>query len=246
MFDLSGKTALITGSNRGIGFAVAELFAAHGAKVLLHCTKESAAATAALRNIPGSMMFYSDFGTQEGADRLADSVGQAGLSPDILILNASLQIRSAWETVSYPDYEKQWTTNFYSPLRLLQRFVPAMKRRSQGRIVTVGSVQQTMPIGEMAVYAASKSALMNLVLNLAKELAPFGITVNNLAPGTILTDRNREVLEDSGYYAKCRDRIPAGFLGTVDDCKGAFLFLCSEAGRYITGTDLYIDGGKHL
>jgi NAD(P)-dependent dehydrogenase (short-subunit alcohol dehydrogenase family) len=131
-------------------------------------------------------------------------------------------------------------------LRLIQLCEPAMTARRWGRILTIGSVQQSRPHPDMAIYAASKSAQLNLVPNLARQLAPFGVTINNLAPGVISTDRNADALADAVYAAQVRAKIPAGRFGDPGDCTGAALLLCSEAGRYITGQDLYVDGGMAL
>ena len=98
----------------------------------------------------------------------------------------------------------------------------------------------------MAVYAASKAAQMSLVTNLAKQLAPFGITVNNLSPGVILTPRNEDALNDSEYKKQVLSGIPCGFAGTAEDCAAPVLLLASSEGRYITGCDLVADGGMRL
>ena len=98
----------------------------------------------------------------------------------------------------------------------------------------------------MLVYSATKSALANLVRNLAPQLARDGITINNLAPGAIATVRNEEVLADEAYLHRVLAKIPAGFIGEPGDCAGLAVLLCSEAGRYITGQDLFVDGGMGL
>ena len=98
----------------------------------------------------------------------------------------------------------------------------------------------------MCIYAASKSGLVNLVKNLAPRFAPFGITINNLAPGAIATARNVEALADEKYKKIVESNIPLGFVGNPDDCAGTALLLCSDAGRYITGADYFVDGGLSL
>ena len=140
----------------------------------------------------------------------------------------------------------QMQTNFASSLRLIQLCAPKMKEKGWGRVLTVGSVQQYKPHKDMLVYAASKAAQMNMVQNLAKQLAPFGITVNNLAPGVIATPRNDAALADPDYAPKVLSGIPMGYAGESQDCAGAALLLCSDEGRYITGIDLVVDGGMKL
>lgn len=113
-------------------------------------------------------------------------------------------------------------------------------------MLTIGSVQQVRPHPEMLVYAASKSALANLVRGLARPWAAKGVTINNLAPGAIDTPRNARALSDASYRGIVLSKIPAGFVGDTADCAGLALLLCSDAGRYITGQDIYVDGGMGL
>jgi NAD(P)-dependent dehydrogenase (short-subunit alcohol dehydrogenase family) len=129
---------------------------------------------------------------------------------------------------------------------MIQVLAPPMQAEKWGRILSIGSVQEAKPHPDMLVYAASKAAQTNMIQNLSRMLAPDGITANNLAPGVITTDRNVDALSDSAYAEKVRSWIPAGILGSPDDCAGAALLLCSEAGRYITGQNLFVDGGMGL
>lgn len=131
-------------------------------------------------------------------------------------------------------------------MQLTAKYIPYMKKQHYGRIITIGSVNQYKQNPQLMVYAATKSAQMNFVQTMARELAGFGITVNNIAPGVILTPRNEEALSDKEYKAKIYSSIPAGFGGTPEDIAPAALLLCSDEGRYITGTDVVIDGGMHL
>ena len=144
------------------------------------------------------------------------------------------------------EYQKQMTCNFYSSLRLIQLAVPHMKAQKWGRIVTIGSVQERKPHPDMLVYSASKAAQTNMAQSLAQQLAADGITVNNVAPGVIFTDRNVEALSDPTYAAEVTASIPAGFYGEPRDCAGVVRLLLSDAARYITGQSIYVDGGKSL
>ena len=121
-----------------------------------------------------------------------------------------------------------------------------MLRNRWGRIITIGSVQQHKPHKDMIIYAALKAAQMNMTMNLAKQFAACGVTVNNVAPGVIETPRNEEALKDKEYSKKVLEGIPMGVAGVPEDCVGAVLLLCSEAGRYITGENIDIDGGMKL
>ena len=121
-----------------------------------------------------------------------------------------------------------------------------MKQQKWGRIVTIGSVQEAKPHPDMLVYSSSKAAQTNMMQSLSLQLAADGITVNNVAPGVIYTDRNMEALADVEYAKKVTDSIPVGFYGEPEDCAGIVSLLCSEKGRYITGQSIYVDGGKSI
>ena len=121
-----------------------------------------------------------------------------------------------------------------------------MKKQGWGRIITIGSVQEAKPHPDMLVYSASKAAQENMMRSLSLQLAKDGITVNNIAPGVIYTDRNVEALSDPVYAKKVTDSIPVGFYGEPKDCAGIVSLLCSEEGRYITGQSIYVDGGKSV
>lgn len=243
MFDLTGKKALVTGSTQGIGEAIARALHTAGATVFIH----GATSMEKCRKITNDLKdravpVLCDLSAPDCAETLYKQTGDV----DILILNASIQFRKAWNEITQAEYETQMNTNFRASLMLIQKYAKKMKQNHWGRIVTVGSVQQHKPHRDMLVYAASKAAQMNMVTNLAKQLAPFGITVNNLAPGVIATPRNDAALQDAAYAKQVYAGIPAGYAGESRDCAGAALLLSSEAGRYINGTDLIVDGGMHL
>ncbi len=249
-FSLSGRTALVTGSTRGIGRALLFGMAEAGASVVAHGVRsgagseavlaEAKARNAAMRFVPGDLSLPG--GGKEFAERAQHETGEI----DIVVLNASLQIRKPWNEITPGESALQFQTNFQSSLEILQVLVPAMRGRGWGRVVAIGSVQQVRPHPEMAVYAATKLAQLSLVRNLARQLACDGITVNNLSPGVIVTDRNAGKLADPDYAADILSTIPGGRFGKPQDCVGAALLLCSEEGSYITGQDFCIDGGMSL
>jgi NAD(P)-dependent dehydrogenase (short-subunit alcohol dehydrogenase family) len=129
---------------------------------------------------------------------------------------------------------------------LLQGVLPGMKQRGWGRIVAIGSVQQVKPHPQMIIYAGTKAAQLNWVRNLARHIGPCGVTVNNLAPGAIWTARNDMFLSDAGFREEMERRIPLGRVGRPDDLVGAAMLLCSDAGRYINGADILVDGGMSV
>lgn len=250
MFDLRGRKALVTGSSQGIGRAIALGLAEFGADVMVHFLRDAEMAAGARRAIEAmgvqSGIVEADLGDPAAAAAIRDATRAAIGDPDIVILNASVQIRKRWQDVTPEEYRVQADTNFASCLWAIQTFSPAMRQRRWGRIVTVGSVQQVRPHPEMIVYSALKLALVNLVRSLAPDLAKDGVTINNLAPGAIETGRNEKVLADAEYRRKVESKIPLGYVGEARDCAGMALLLCSEAGRYITGQDMYVDGGMGL
>ncbi len=242
MFDLHGKTALVTGSTQGIGFAIAKALHDAGATVWVHgATGEEKARRAA------DAIGCANYVVKNLADRdAAEVIFAATGALDILVLNASVQYRKAWNEITRDELDTQIAVNFAATLALMQAYFPAMKEKGFGRIVTVGSVQQYKPHVDMAVYAASKDAQMSIVRNVAKQVAPYGITVNNLCPGVIATPRNAAALSDEVYRQKVFAGIPAGYAGLAEDCAPAALFLCSDEARYVTGSEIIVDGGMHL
>lgn len=240
------KTALVTGSSRGIGRAIALRLARDGFRIILHGTKESEKLTAVkteIEKMGGSV-------TAETAD-LTDLRETAALAArlggvDVLVLNASVQYRRPWQEITAEEATAQLNCNFLSSLLLIQAVAPHMEKSGWGRIVTIGSVQEKKPHPDMLVYSASKAAQANAVQSLALQLAGAGVTVNNVAPGVIYTDRNVEALSDPDYAEKVRASIPVGFYGEPEDCAGTVSLLCSEEGRYITGQSIFVDGGKSI
>ena len=243
---LEGKRALVTGASRGIGSAIALELARCGADVIVHyagnaaCAQDIADQIAAMgRHV---QILQADLSDPHACEGLIEKIGAV----DILVLNASVQIRNPWEQINNEEFDKQMHINVRASLALIQACVPAMREQKWGRIVTVGSVQQYRPNTAMAVYAATKAAQRNLVMTLCAQLAGDGITINNIAPGAIETIRNVEALADAAYRAKIEKSIPVGFVGQAEDVAPAVLLLCSNEGRYITGTDFPIDGGMAI
>lgn len=242
----SGKTALVTGSSRGIGSAIAKDLAENGAKVFVHCAGNIAKAEETVNEIckNGGTAEYiqADLCDENSVDGLIKKLGGV----DILVLNASLQIKENWESITKEHFHSQINCNLLSSMLLIQQAVPFMKSKKWGRIITIGSVQEAKPHPDMLVYSASKAAQTNMMKSLSLQLAPFNITVNNVAPGVIATDRNKEALSDVEYAKQVMDSIPLKFYGTPEDICGTVRLICSEDGRYITGQSIYVDGGKSV
>ena len=250
-FDLTGRIAFVSGSARGIGRAIAIGLAEYGATVAVHGHRESdplRTSLGAVRKLsPSSISVCGDLSRKEApAEILAQIKAALGRLPDIIVANASLQEKKKWTDFTADDMHAHIQVNFNSTLALMQGCFESMKARNWGRLVTIGSVQEFRPHPEMAVYAASKSAQENLVRNLARQVAQFGITVNNIAPGVFFTDRNKDALGNPEYAERVTACIPSHTYGEPADAAGAALLLCSDAGRYITGANLVVDGGLRL
>lgn len=240
------KRALVTGSSRGIGRAIAIALAQEGYEVLVHCAgniQKAEDTKQIIENQGGeAKIVRADLCNVEATKILAKEMGDI----DVLVLNASLQIRRPWIEIPLEECYDQLNCNFVSSMLLIQAVVPHMKEQKWGRIVTIGSVQEAKPHPDMLIYSASKAAQTNMVHSLSLQLAADGITVNNVAPGVIYTDRNMAALADKKYAKEVEVTIPVGFYGEPEDCAEMVRLLCSEKGRYITGQSIYVDGGKSV
>ena len=244
--EVNMKTAFITGSSRGIGRAIALRLAKDGFRVVLHGATDSAHLESLKEEITNNggvaETVFANLINLNETEKLAKMLTNI----DILVLNASIQYRKPWQDITVSDCYDQLNCNFVSSMLLIQAVVPHMRESGWGRIITVGSVQEAKPHPDMLVYSASKAAQTNMMRSLALQLAKDGVTVNNVAPGVIYTDRNVEALSDPEYARRVVDSIPAGFYGETQDCVGIVSLLSSEEGRYITGQSIYVDGGKSI
>jgi NAD(P)-dependent dehydrogenase (short-subunit alcohol dehydrogenase family) len=247
-FRLDGRTALVTGARREIGRAIALGLASAGARLAIHhagTAEELRDADAVVQEISGrggdAKAFGQGFAENDAGQQLATAV--AAWAPiDILVLNASIELPEDFSAITREHFDRQIAVNLRTTMELLQALVPPMAERGWGRVVTIGSVQQERPHPAMFVYAGTKAAQFNWALSLARQYGGRGVTVNNLAPGAILTARNREQMAIEGEALV--QRIPAGRLGRPDDLVGAAMLLCSDAGSYINGANLFVDGGR--
>ena len=223
-FELKGRVALVTGSTRGIGKAIGDAFEEFGATVIRHNSKvcdlaDPAAVEAWLKTLPPL---------------------------DIVVCNASIQERMKWWEFAMDEARKEAQVNYITTLRIFQSAYPHMKAQKWGRMIVVGSVQERRPHPDMIGYAATKGAQENLVRNIARQVASEGITVNNLCPGVFATDRNKEALSDPVYRERVLNAIPMHLAAEPEDAAGTALLLASDAGRYITGATIMVDGGLSL
>jgi glucose 1-dehydrogenase len=250
MSELKNKIALVTGASRGIGAAIARDLAAAGATVALNYCQSADKAEAVCRDIEsaGGRAFTvrADVARRDEIDAMLAHM-EAELGPvDILVNNAAVESRGGALDFSEADYDRILDTNLKGAFRCAQRALPGMKSRGWGRVINISSVHEHTPTGFCTPYSMSKGGLLMMTRELALEFSPFGITVNNVTPGAIRTDMNREVLSDPAYAARVIAKTPARMIGEPQDVSRAVVFLASPAARFITGATLFIDGGLSL
>jgi NAD(P)-dependent dehydrogenase (short-subunit alcohol dehydrogenase family) len=257
-FSMAGRKALVTGGSVSIGREIALAFAEAGADVAIQHARaadiafdRASAAEETVAAISGygrvGVAIAADFAQPREAARSAEEARRFLGGLDVLVICASIQFRTPFEKVTEDQMEQQIQVNFRATVELLQATLPHMRQRRFGRVLTIGSVNQTAPESVLSVYAALKSAQHNLVINLAREYAPYGITINNLSPGLIATERNKWRRKDAAAWKAIETACsPMRRAGKPSEMAGAALLLCSDAGSYITGADLQATGGRHL
>jgi len=237
VFDVAGRTALVTGSSRGIGRALAQGLAEAGCDVVLHGRDDAAAAGAAAELGARSVAF--DVTDPEAVERGAAEVGPL----DILVNNAGIQHREPLLDLAAADWQRVLDTNLTSAFLVSRAFARGMVERGGGKIVNVASLQAELARPGIAAYAAAKGGLKMLTRSMCAEWGPAGVQANAIAPGYFATDLTRALVDDERFSEWVRGRTPAGRWGRVDELVGALLFLASPASDYVCGQLLYVDGG---
>ena len=244
-FNLNGRVALVTGAGRGIGLGIARALASAGCAIAiqdLDLAVARGAANAIEKSGGRAIALGGDITDVKLPDRLVrDTVKQLG-GLHILVNNASVQSHQHWTGLTLKEFDRTMHANCFTPIRLCQAAAEILREQRWGRILNVGSIQQMTGNETMLAYAMSKAALANMTLALARDFAGDGITVNNLAPGYFHTVRNPQ-LDSAQERKKAGLRIPLGRVGEPADAGGIALLLCSQAGQYITGQTIYVDGG---
>jgi gluconate 5-dehydrogenase len=246
-FDLRGRTALVTGSSRGIGLALARGLLEAGARVVVHgrdsdqagVTAEVLAAETGGETLAGAF----DVTDLDAVDRGIAAVESAWGTPDILVNNAGIQRRAPFPEFTLADWDDLVATNLTSAFLVSQRVCRGMISRGSGKIINIGSVQSKLARPGIAPYGATKGGIVMLTQGLCADLGPHGIQANAIAPGYFATELTQALVEDDAFTRWVETRTPAGRWGEVDDLVGGLVFLASAASDFVNGQVLYIDGG---
>ncbi|MBR1231871.1 SDR family oxidoreductase [Bradyrhizobium sp. AUGA SZCCT0222] len=246
LFQLTGQRALITGSSQGIGFALAQGLAEHGAEIVLNGRDAGKleAAAAKLKSA-GHKVSVAGFDVTN-AQAAKDGVGaiEQNTGPiDVLINNAGMQFRSPLEDFPIERWEQLLATNISSAFYVGQAVARHMIPRGRGKIINIASVQSELARPGIAPYTATKGAIKNLTRGMCTDWAKYGLQINALAPGYFKTPLNQALVDNPEFSGWLEKRTPAGRWGNVEELVGAAVFLSGKASSFVNGHTLYVDGG---
>lgn len=246
MFDLTGRTALVTGAGQGIGFAIAQGLADAGAHLVLNGRSSDKIEDAAARlRASGATAQTAAFDVAD-ARQVRDAVDRLekeGTAIDILVNNAGIQRRCPLQDYGHADWAEVMRTNLDGVFYVAQAVAQHMITRRRGKIINIGSVLSEVARPTVGAYAAAKGAVKNLTRAMCADWGPLGIQANAIGPGYIETAINDTLLADATFDAWLRNRTPAGRLGKPEELHGAAVFLASAASDFVNGQMLYVDGG---
>jgi NAD(P)-dependent dehydrogenase (short-subunit alcohol dehydrogenase family) len=251
LFDLSGKVAIVTGSSRGIGKAIATRMAEHGAQVVISSRKpgpcEEVAAAINEDHAGRAIAIPANISSKEDLQRLVDETRKAFGKIDILVCNAaSNPYFGPMSGISDDAFHKILGNNIVSNHWLIHMVAPEMKARRDGAIIIISSVGGLRGSSMLGAYGISKAADFQLARNLAQELSPDNIRVNCIAPGLVKTDFARALWDTPEAERRSSSTTPLRRLGEPDDIAGAAVFLASKAGAWMTGQKVVVDGGATI
>jgi gluconate 5-dehydrogenase len=245
LFDLGGAIALVTGSSQGIGLALADGLAAHGARIVINGRDAAKVASAAAGlaakgyDVRGAAFDATSQQVADDIDRIEKEIGPIG----ILINNAGMQFRTPLEDFPADKWEELLKTNISSVFYTSQAVARHMIRRGAGKIINIGSVQSEMARPSIAPYTATKGAVKNLTRGMCADWAKHGLQINGIGPGYFRTPLNQALVDNPEFSSWLEKRTPAGRWGDVEELVGAAVFLSSKASSFVNGHMLYVDGG---
>lgn len=246
-FKLDGKTALITGGNRGLGREMAQALAEAGAQVALASRKsgEAEAAAAEIQAATGQICrgYACDVTNHEAVTTFVNQVADDFGSLHIVVNNAGINLRGPIDELSLAEFELVQTVNVTGVWSVCRAAAPYLKQQQYGRVINLGSILSVIAIAERTPYATSKGAVLQMTRALALEWAPHNITVNAILPGPFGTEMNRALLDDPEKYQAFIQQVPLGRWGNLSEIGGLVVFLASDAASFITGAGITIDGG---
>ncbi len=246
MFSLHERVVLITGASRGLGWAMAEAMAAHGARVVLNARDASLLGervdSLRSRGANADAMAFDVNDEQAGADAIERIVAREGRL-DVLVANAGIQHRVAFPDFPTDDFRRVLETNLVAVFTLARAAARPMLEQGRGRLIFTGSIIGQVGRATIPAYTAAKGGVMALTRSLAVELGPGGVTCNAIAPGFVATEMNTALVEDAAFSAWVEERVPLGRWGRPEEIAGAAVYLASDAAAYVNGHVLTVDGG---
>jgi glucose 1-dehydrogenase len=245
---LAGKVAIVTGSSSGIGQSIAVRLATEGASIVVDYRSHPEGANDTKQQIEAAgskaIVVQADVSKPADTQNLVDQTWQQFGHCDILVNNAGIEKRADFWDVTEQDYDAVLDVNLKGAFFITQAFVRRLRdAKLPGRIINISSVHENMAFPHFSTYCASKGAMRMLTRNLAVELGPLGITINDIAPGAIATPINTSLLEDKSKLDALLKNIPLGRLGSANDVASLAAFLASDEAAYITGSTYDVDGG---
>jgi gluconate 5-dehydrogenase len=237
-FDLSGRTALVTGSTRGLGLALARALAAAGARVAVN-GRDRGAVEEVVASLDGAVAAPFDVTSEDAVANGVTALGRV----DVLVNNAGMTLRAPLEDWSVADWRRIVDANLTSAFLVARAVAPQMIERGSGKIVNVGSVMSELARPTVAPYAATKGALRMLTRGMCADWARHGIQANAIGPGYFRTDLTAPLQAEEQFDSWLRARVPAGRWGEPEELGGAVVFLASAASDFVNGQMLFVDGG---